>query len=70
MHSQEWNELLECCDCAATIEPGTARAFALDGEVLCFECAIRRGGVYDEPHDRWLVAPKLEDEPDERRPHP
>ncbi len=71
MHRSENRELADCIDCGATISPGRDRGFSLtQSTCLCFECAIRRGGVYDEPHDRWLVRPKIADEPDERRPHP
>lgn len=70
MHSTEWNELVECLDCGATIA-STDCAYAITDETfLCFSCAVRKGGVYDADHDRWTVAPNVSDEPDERRPHP
>ena len=59
MHSDEWNELVECIDCGAGIRPATDRAFAVDDDrFLCFDCAVRRGGVYDAAEDRWTVAPE------------
>ena len=71
MHRSEAHELVECLDCRATIAPERERAFAVSEDVyLCFACAVRRGGVYDEAEDRWVVPPRVEDEPDERRPHP
>jgi hypothetical protein len=71
MHEQESNELSKCLDCGALIAPGSDRAFAIsDDDFLCFDCAVRRGGVYDGDRDDWSVAPGLADEPDERRPHP
>jgi hypothetical protein len=71
MHRSEARELVDCLDCGAAIAPERERAFAVgDDMYLCFECAVRRGGVYDEREDRWMVPPIVEDEPDERRPHP
>jgi len=71
MHTQEFRELTDCCDCGAVIEAEAERPFTVsDDEVLCFECAVRRGGVYDAAEDRWTVAPDVADLPDERRPHP
>jgi hypothetical protein len=29
--------------------------------VLCFACALRRGGNLDARHDRWLRAPEVGD---------
>lgn len=70
MRQDEWNELERCIDCGALIAPGPDRAYALSDEAfLCFECAVRRGGIYDSDQDRWVVEPDVADEPDERRPH-
>lgn len=33
---------------------------------LCFDCAVRRGGVYDSEEDRWTTAPNVADLPQER----
>jgi hypothetical protein len=71
MHSQEWNDLVECCDCGATLSGETDRPFAMsDDDFLCFECAVRRGGVFDTMQERWIVSPNVADLPDERRAHP
>jgi hypothetical protein len=71
MNQHEWNEPTVCCDCGASIWPEVARAFACSPEAyLCFECAERRGGVFDATEERWIVAPNVADLPDERRPHP
>jgi hypothetical protein len=40
-----------------------------DDAFLCLECALKRGGVFDEDTDRWVVPPDVEDLSDERRPH-
>ncbi len=60
-----------CIECGAEIEPDIDRSFACaPDELLCFACAERRGGVYDERQDRWVLPPDVTGLPDERRPHP
>jgi hypothetical protein len=71
MEEEEWLETVACVDCGEPVCPGADRAFAVSGELfLCFGCAERRGGVFDEDEDRWTVPPQVTDEPDERRAHP
>ncbi len=54
MHRSEVRELRACADCGAEISPARDRGYGLGGEAfLCFDCAIRRGGRWDEAHDRW-----------------
>lgn len=50
-----------CAACGTELEPETERGFRI-GErgALCFECAVERGGTYDETEDRWLEPPDLE----------
>ncbi len=70
MHRSEAEELVECFDCGATIAPALDRAFAIsDDAFLCFDCALKRGGVFDADEDRWTKPPRVGDLPDERRPH-
>jgi hypothetical protein len=60
MHRSEERELSRCADCDAVIDPGRERGFGLGaGGTLCYECAVRRGGRYDEVHDRWAEEPRL-----------
>jgi len=62
MHRSEDRELVDCIDCGATIAAERERAFAVTDDVyLCLDCAVRRGGVYDELHDRWVTPPKVSD---------
>jgi hypothetical protein len=64
--------LCQCVGCGADIDVTADRYYAssdTDETVLCFECAIARGGVYDENHDTWTVPPDASLLPDERRPH-
>lgn len=59
MHRSETAELATCAECGAEIAPARDRAYALARDVfLCFECALRRGGSYDEQTDRWLTPPE------------
>lgn len=52
-----------CVDCGAEIATGSAdRSFAVtDDDVLCYECALRRGGSWDELHARWSTPPRIDD---------
>ncbi|HVU00529.1 MAG TPA: hypothetical protein VHE30_02215 [Polyangiaceae bacterium] len=60
--NEETEELIECADCGALIADGGDASFPYgEGGVLCFECAIRRGGQYDADADRWTVPPELSD---------
>lgn len=57
-----------CADCGAEISE-TERTYAVsDDSVICFECAVRRGGAYDELHDRWVTEPKTDDLLERDRP--
>ena len=59
-----------CAGCGAEIAPEIDRAYAYGPDsYLCFECAERRGGIYDAQEDRWTAAPDVSGLPDERRPH-
>jgi hypothetical protein len=62
MASYEPDELLSCSDCGAAVATVQERlyAFGTDG-VLCMECALRRGGTWDEGRDRWSVPPRVDD---------
>ncbi len=54
MHRSEAEELLFCISCGAEVSASRERAFPVgEDDVLCFECAAARGGVYDERTDRW-----------------
>jgi hypothetical protein len=53
---------LPCAACGASVMEGASRGFALGGpNVLCWECAVRRGGRYDARQDRWTVSPDVSD---------
>jgi hypothetical protein len=60
MHREEVDELARCVECDSEVAP-TDRIFAIgDQSLLCYSCAVRRGGVYDERYDRWATEPVLE----------
>ena len=62
MQESEAGQLVHCADCDDEIVSGRERSYEYSEEgEICFDCAIRRGGVYDEPHDRWAVAPAVRD---------
>jgi hypothetical protein len=53
-----------CSDCKRDVDPDVEHCFAITDELLlCYECSVRRGGAFDELHDKWARAPKLEDVP-------
>jgi recombinational DNA repair protein (RecF pathway) len=60
MHRSEERQLTRCAECDTEIDPGRERGFGLGGGgALCYECALRRGGRYDEVQDRWVEEPQL-----------
>jgi hypothetical protein len=62
MASYEPDESFSCSDCGTAVATDRERlyAFGTDG-VLCMECALRRGGAWDEGRDRWTVPPRVDD---------
>lgn len=69
-HDTREDAVGSCADCEQDVGLEDSHAFTLpDGGLLCWACALIRGGVYDDKYDRWVVSPAAEDLPDERRPH-
>jgi hypothetical protein len=61
MHESETEQSGLCAECAAEIAT-TDRVYVFGAEeLLCFECALKRHGTYDESHDRWTVFPNVDD---------
>jgi hypothetical protein len=55
LHRSETRDLALCVDCGAELSPGRDRVYAFGVDAfLCYTCAMRRGGIYDEAHDRWV----------------
>jgi hypothetical protein len=54
--------LVACADCGAEVLGAADRAFEFGAEqVLCWQCAERRGGRYDAHQERWSTAPDIAD---------
>lgn len=50
-----------CADCGIALEPELERGYSFGPEsVICFDCAVKRGGHYDEVEDRWRDRPNLD----------
>jgi len=62
VHRSETREYGTCSACGAEIDPGRERGytFGADG-LLCWACAIRRGGSWDAAHERWARPPRVDD---------
>jgi hypothetical protein len=60
MHRTEADVLESCAQCGAEIDASRDRAYGFRGGSLCYACAMRRGGSYDELHDVWTQAPDVE----------
>lgn len=64
MHRSEAAELENCADCGAELQGALERGYALDARrALCFACAEKRGGRYDERRDLWVRPPDVADLP-------
>jgi len=62
MHRSDAREFATCADCGAEIAPGRERAYSFGEEsALCWACAVRHGGTYDEELDRWVELPTAGD---------
>jgi len=54
--------LERCADCGDELDPDLGRGYALGPDaVLCFRCAVARGGSWDETHARWVIEPETGD---------
>lgn len=61
MHRSEAVRLYRCAACGAETSIQD-RAFPFgEDEVLCFACAVDRGGSYIEGYDKWKAAPGVQD---------
>ncbi len=69
MHASEAHQFEFCASCGAEVQIARDRGYALDAErVLCFPCAVQRGGSYDEHRDLWVEAPDLANLARDRKP--
>lgn len=62
MHRSETRDFVQCAVCRAEIRPSTDRAYVVTSRTaLCFDCALERGGRYDEARDVWSTLPRADD---------
>lgn len=60
MHRSESEELASCAVCGAEISVQSDRSYVAGPRtILCYACAARRGGVYDEGRDQWIEGADL-----------
>lgn len=57
----ETEDRLSCCACGKLLDGGDRSYQFGDERVICFSCAIHRGGEYDEGGDRWASLPDVGD---------
>jgi len=59
MHRSEEATEQICGRCGAVAIPARDRGFLLpNGTLLCYDCALARGGEYDDRIDSWVVPPR------------
>ncbi len=62
MDRSESSGLVSCVECGVQLRSGRDREIELGSRaVLCFDCALRRGGRFDENLDRWSAEPRIDD---------
>jgi hypothetical protein len=62
MHRDEADQLTHCMDCGSELAPGNDRDFQFGSQgTLCWACAERRGGRYDERRSLWIREPDVLD---------
>jgi hypothetical protein len=61
MTNQRDEDLAVCLDCGAQVFDQERLYPVGCDDVVCMECAFRRGGRYDEKEGRWLVPPAVDD---------
>jgi hypothetical protein len=59
MHRKELADSARCHLCGEVLLAQDDLYTAVDGRVVCHECATRHHGVYDAATETWKVPPKL-----------
>jgi hypothetical protein len=60
MHRSEQPEHELCVSCGNDIVAAIDRAYVVsDEEAICFECALRLGGTWDEVTGTWIRPPDV-----------
>jgi hypothetical protein len=66
MDREEWEGADSCAACGGPVTSGAERGFSFGLQnVLCFGCAVERGGRYDAERDTWTESPNVADLADE-----
>ena len=66
MEREDWESTGVCAHCGTAVAPDSELGFGFGiSNLLCWSCAIERGGRYDAELDEWTVAPDVTDLPDE-----
>ncbi len=66
MHREEESRQEICAQCGRSFSPESESGFRFGAAgVLCWVCAIERGGKHDTLSDAWIDAPDLQGLPDE-----
>lgn len=61
MHRSEMEMTVPCAGCGTPVaEDSRSYAFG-ENQLLCWECALRRGGSFDSKEDRWIAEPNTGD---------
>ncbi len=62
MHRSERDQSSVCSDCGTEFLPSSQPGFFFGARgSLCWDCALRRGGRYDDTYDRWVEDPSIDD---------
>lgn len=62
MHRSELETSGQCSSCGCEVRGNIERGFAFGSRgLLCQECAIERGGSYDERLGTWVDEPRIDD---------
>ena len=50
-----------CSGCSESIDETNERYAFGDEVLLCWSCAVERGGIYDTEHECWVNEPEVRD---------
>ena len=60
MRRSQHEDVLPCVGCGVETAVAVERGFAINAEtVICFECAVQRGGRWDEERALWSSEPDV-----------
>lgn len=60
MEREDWEGAGACAACGVEVTADSDRPFGFGTEnVLCYACAMARGGAYDPERDVWVAEPDV-----------